>query len=362
MEIAVFGAGVAGLMTAITLCAHGHRCRIYERSHLSHAAGMGFILMAEAVDTIESYGVYLEGVPLKSYLYRDAAGAVLVEQPMPAGAYSIRRSSLMSALMRALPPNAVLTFGAELNRLEFDQAGRVSFACLDSKAGPMRIQAELYVGADGIHSRARRGLFPQRPVPTAQVMELVGRVCCPRAIAWAGRNFNKFHAPGGGLAVGIIPVDAEHVVWYLQFDAHNFPPPREDAGPTALRAFAMRLAGDWGDPIPSLLEQTDFSGVHLWRPVDPDLVPHFHRHNLVLAGDAAHPLSPFTSQGVSSALADADLLARKLAAERVPEEALVLYSAERHSQCAPFIAQGRELMRQFLAPRNTSSLVMPIAK
>ena len=142
MEIAVFGAGAAGLMTAITLCARGHRCRIYERSRQSHEAGMGFILMPEGVNLIESYGVRLEAVPLRSYICRDSAGAILVEQPMPAGACAIRRRDLMASLMRALPAEAALNFGAELDRLEFDQSGRVTTAYLSSVAGPAGIQAK----------------------------------------------------------------------------------------------------------------------------------------------------------------------------------------------------------------------------
>jgi len=45
MDVAIFGAGVAGLMTAIAMRAKGHRCRVYERHRRSHEAGMGFILV-----------------------------------------------------------------------------------------------------------------------------------------------------------------------------------------------------------------------------------------------------------------------------------------------------------------------------
>ena len=50
MDIAIFGAGVAGLMTAIALRAQGHRCHIYERMRQGHETGMGFILMPEGID------------------------------------------------------------------------------------------------------------------------------------------------------------------------------------------------------------------------------------------------------------------------------------------------------------------------
>ena len=59
MEIAIFGAGIAGLMTAITLRAKGHRCRIYERMRQGQETGMGFILMPDGIECLQSFGVKL---------------------------------------------------------------------------------------------------------------------------------------------------------------------------------------------------------------------------------------------------------------------------------------------------------------
>ena len=361
MNIAIFGAGAAGLMTAISLCAHGHRCRIYERTRLTQEAGMGFILMPEGLSLMRGYGVELPVVPLRLYRYRDSAGNILREEAMPEGSGGIQRRDLISALQAALAETSTLTFGAELDDLKLDRSGKVISAHLVSGAGPANIQADLYVGADGIHSCARRSLFPGWPAAPAPVLELVGRVRCAQTIAWTDNNFNKFHAPEGGLALGIVPVDAEHVVWYLQFDATRRRPPREIEGPEARRDFMQRAIGGWGHPIPSLIAQTDFNKVYFWRPLDIDMVPYFYRKNLVLVGDAAHPLSPFTSQGVSAAIADADALARALSSAGM-EQALELYSRERRALCAPFVDQGRELIRRFLAPHDATALSMPIAK
>src|SRR5260370_34010575 len=139
---------------------------------------------------------------------------------------------------------------------------------------------------------------------------MVGLVHCREAVAWAEHNLNKFHAGNGGIALGVLPVDSEHVVWYLQFDSLRFPASselidRNGQGGEARQELVERLVGKWAFPIPALLRATDFSQVHLWRPIDSDLIRSFHRGNLALGGVAAHPCSPFTSQGVSSAIADA---------------------------------------------------------
>ena len=159
------------------------------------------------------------------------------------------------------------------------------------------------------------------------------------------------------------------LIWYLQFDSQRFPQPAEDTANFAetRKKFVTSLVGEWADPIPHLLSIADFSRTHLWRPLDTDLVPAFYRGNLVLVGDAAHPLSPFTSQGVSSAVADAVALAENLRPQNVKtqsdlEHALSRYSTERREQCAPYVAKGRELTRHFLTPEIGSTILLPIAE
>src|SRR6476469_168614 len=370
MEIAIFGAGIAGLMTAIALRAQGHQCRIFERMRQGHETGMGFILMPEGIDCLQSFGVKLtgdnSGAPLQRYLCRSSTGQILYEQPLPPGTRSIRRRQLIDALMGALPAGSTPLFDAELAGLDFDDAGNVTQARLNTGAS---VKADLYVSAEGIRSRARQALYPGWPAPQAQVLEIVGMVKCKSTVRWASNNFNKFHAVSGGIALGTLAVDSEHVIWYLQFDSQRFPQPAEDSNNFAetRKRFVTSLVGDWAEPIPHLLEIADFSRTHLWRPLDADLIPAFYRGNLVLVGDAAHPLSPFTSQGVSPAVADAVALAENLRPQNLKtqsdlEHALSRYSTERREQCAPYVAKGRELTRHFLTPEIGSTILLPIAE
>jgi salicylate hydroxylase len=374
MDIAIFGAGIAGLMTAITMRAQGHRCRIYERSRQALDAGMGFILVPEGIACMKSFGVpltgALSGTRLERYLCRDTTGRIIHEEKMPRGARGIRRRDLTTALGRALPAGEEPTFDAGLDRLEFDEQQNVTSALLLTATGSTRVQADLYVSAEGINSRARQAMFHDWPAMPDRVPEIVGLVRCDQAVSWAGHCFNKFHAEGGGIALGVLPVDAEHVVWYLQFDAQRFPLSPEalgngNGGAEARRAHVQQLVGSWAHPIPSLVAQTDFARVHLWRPIETDLVPTFHRQNLVLVGDAAHPLSPFTSQGVSSAVGDAVTLAEavtgRIAGERELAQALDHYSHLRRAQCAPYVAKGRALRQHFLEPLTEGERLLPIA-
>ena len=382
MDVAIFGAGIAGLMTAITLRAQGHQCHVYERSRQAQDAGMGFILVPEGIARLEGFGVHLNdglgGTELEGYACREASGDIVFEQAMPRGSRGIRRRDLVAALARALGDEDTLVY-AELDGLEFDHDLQVTSAHFSSCAGGVRLKSDLYVGAEGVNSRARQAIFPDWPTMPDRVPEFVGMVRCNKAVKWAGNRLNKFHAPEGGIALGILPVDSEHVVWYLQFDSERHPIPAaallsaDAVRARARRAFVESLVGSWAHPVPSVLASTDFLQVHLWRPVDTDLVPQFHRGNLALAGDSAHPMSPFTSQGVSSAIADAVALAdvlknasgmnggdRAVSAEKL-EDALGRYSQRRHAECAPYLEKGRQLSANFLEPLSENSAVLPIA-
>jgi 2-polyprenyl-6-methoxyphenol hydroxylase-like FAD-dependent oxidoreductase len=360
MKVAIFGAGLAGLACAISLHCEGHDCEIYERSRQAHDAGMGFILLPEAMSGLASLGVSLHGsrsgVPLAQYACRDSSGEVLDEQSLPAGTRSFRRRDLIAAMIASLNGNRPVVFNEELDRLEFDSKGQVRAAYLSSGH---KVAADLYLAADGSESRARTAIYPNWSAPSAPVAEVVGMVRCADAIRWSQGNFNKFHAQRGGLALGVVPVDRDHVVWFLQFDVQRFQPPPDT--PEALLSFVENLVGDWAEPAPHLLHHTDYSRVHLWRPVDADLVPEFYRGNLVLVGDAAHPMLPFTSRGVSSAIADAVVLTQALRSTRDVNEALAQYSAQRRNECVPYIRKGRDLTRNFLAPLCRESAVVPLA-
>ncbi|HEV3036919.1 MAG TPA: NAD(P)/FAD-dependent oxidoreductase [Candidatus Angelobacter sp.] len=363
MHIAIFGAGIAGLMSAITLRRQGHRCSVYERSRLAHDAGMGFILMPAAIDSMDRLGIQLRGVPLERYVCRSNKGEVLYEETIPPGSRGIRRRELIGALADAAKIQDGITFDAELKLLEFDEHGHVTTAVLSSGE---RITAELFVAADGAHSQARHALFPNWPLHQARVAEVVGLVHCPQTTRWAGHNLNKFHAADGGLAVGILPVDPDHIVWFMQFDSLKISlPSNRDAGSREWRDFVQKLARECAFPVAHLPATTESRLMHVWYPLDTDLVPSFHRQNLVLVGDAAHPLSPFTSQGVSSAIADAVALAHALPSKNESGAlvtGLASYSSQRRKQCAPYLSKGRELMQRFLAPVNSDSFMLPLAR
>jgi 2-polyprenyl-6-methoxyphenol hydroxylase-like FAD-dependent oxidoreductase len=358
--VAIFGGGVAGLAAAAMLHARVDSCRVYERRSSGASGGLGFILSAQALADLASVGLPAAatraGVELREFRRYAPDGTLRHAQPMPAGWRAMRRTELVAALRAVLPADAVVP-GAALTGISLDHTGMVSGATLSTGAQVThRIHADLFLAADGARSVARRALFPQWPQRPARVWEIVALARHPGVSAWAGSDFHKFSRPG--LAAGLVPVADDTVVWFVQFDRNRF---ARSAVGHPIHTLAEQLVGDWAHPLPTLLRTTDFGVAHLWRPVDTDLLPRFHSGNLALVGDAAHPLLPFTSQGVAAAVAGVRDLATALERHCSLGAALETYSAACRARCAPYVGQGRELTRRFLQPDGLADDLLPVS-
>ena len=150
---------------------------------------------------------------------------------------------------------------------------------------------------------------------------------------------------------------------YAQFATarHRAPERERDVVP-----FLRHHFGGWNPLLEGLLEELTPETSHLWHTTDLDPLPQLHRGNVVLVGDSAHPLLPFTSQGSAAALEDALCLAAQLDGTdgRVPgalNSALAAYSRRRQLELVPLLQEGRALRHHFLDPSAASCPVAPLA-
>ena len=99
--------------------------------------------------------------------------------------------------------------------------------------------------------------------------------------------------------------------------------------------------------------------------IDREVPATFHRNNMLLIGDAAHPLLTFTSQGTGSAIEDAlaigDILDDHDVADEVElDHALGEFARLRRPVLQERLQMGRRLQQQFLRPSRRCRLEVPI--
>ncbi len=359
--VAVLGGGIAGLATALALGRRGWSVRVFEREVARQRAGFGFVLPESAVDSLEVLApgmtLGLVGRPIDTFELRDLGGTVVHVAGLP-GALGLTRKDLVDAL-EAQVGDGVVEHGKVASGFTRDATGRATSVSFTDGS---EFAADLFVVAEGIHSPQRAALFPGARLTPSQVTEIVMRLRDPELVAEVGTRFLKFQAPEGGLALGVVACSAVDLVWYVQMSAERFgEAPRSAA---ARAAFLREHFAACGPVVTRLIEASDLDDAHVWRTTDMDPLPALHAHNLVLVGDAAHPVLPFTSQGVGAAVNDVAALASSLESYGgdIPL-ALATYSAARLPFIEEVVAGGRALRERFLEPgRFKDGPVVPVVK
>ena len=188
-------------------------------------------------------------------------------------------------------------------------------------ANGAEIEADLVVGADGLHSRLRPVLNGDNPpfftgqvAWRAIVPNDAGRG--PEARVHMGPHRHLVSYPlRGGRDMNIVAVQ-ERGKW-----ANESWSQRDD--PETLRA----VFSDFGPDVQAMLAKVD--EVHLWGLFRHMVAPVWQGGGTALLGDAAHPTLPFMAQGAVMALEDAWVLADALARQDTLADGLSSYQHRR---------------------------------
>ncbi|WP_105258489.1 MULTISPECIES: FAD-dependent oxidoreductase [unclassified Pseudoalteromonas] len=350
-NIAIIGGGIAGLAFAIYYKKLGGRVDIYERSPLSGREGLGFIMLENGVKAMAQLGLDEQaakvGYPVELCNIVDDEGNLLIEETLK-GSYGVTRKAFLDVLLNEIPAEW-LHFDHQFSHFEWHQDGSAKLACFTNGE---KIAADYFLGCDGGRSAVRAQIFPEAKRSDIKVKELVSIVNSPELVQLLENKFVKYKHLDGGLAVGMVPADEQSVVWFVQYDCERFD--ILDVSDSGKQHFAERLVGQWPDPIKALIKLTDFSQSHIWNTCYLLPLERFHKHNVVLLGDAAHALLPFTSQGVNSAIEDAIELAKifESSVAGFDVTALEHFSVMRKSVVANYLNQGLALQQEFLAPHH----------
>ncbi|MEK9785150.1 MAG: glutamate-cysteine ligase family protein [Gammaproteobacteria bacterium] len=340
-ELAIVGGSVAGIAAAIALRQRGVHPTIFEQSINNNAKGLGFILMHNGMAALDRIGLGKEtrALGITSFVAKvfNSRGDLLLEKTLPEHV-CLMRSDFLDLLKSKIPSECFLS-GQMCNQIhQSDDKIHLQFA--DGGV----VESPWVILADGLHSRFQRVLFPEIKRIPVRVKELL---CTLEDAQLANRlsgNLHKFQHPDGGLSVGIAVAGANRIIWYIQYDTTRY-----HVDENNLAVSAHDLVRDWADPIPEVLEKTDFRSAHVWRVHTQEPLPRFHKNRAVLIGDAAHALLTLISQGANAALVDAVRLAdfTSLIGRGVTID-MDAYSASRMTAVLGHYQEGREKSAKFV--------------
>lgn len=361
MKIAVVGAGITGLTTALSLHAAGMDCVVFEAVAQPAPLGVGINLLPHAMRELTELGLLPElraaGVEIDELVYLTKHGKRVWREPRGIAAgydwpqIAIHRGELQMLLLRAvqarLGPGAV-RFGHVLQDVEIAEDGVVlQFTDRTSGAPLAPYAADVLAAADGIHSALRRKLYPREGLPKWNGVQLfrstarVGKVLGGRSMLWAGHARQKFAA----YPIRYDPQTGETLLNFicdLRTSDEAAVPPKEDWNRTADRAELLARYDGWRWPGVEVPELVSSSGeVFVFPMVDRDPLPRWTFGRATLLGDAAHPMYPIGSNGATQGVIDARAFAYHLATASSLDEGLARYEAERRPATGHIVLMNR---------------------
>ncbi len=360
MKIVIAGAGIGGLTAAMCLRRAGFDVEVYESVSELRPLGVGINIQAGAVRILSDLGMEralaATGIETRELRYANRHGQTIWADPrgrhagLPWPQFSIHRGELQMILFetaKKIVGADKIKFGRRIST--FEQRGSKVVATFVGRDGQVveTAEADILIGADGIHSAVRAHYYPSEGPPKWQGILMWRGVTVAKpflggaTMVQAGHHTQKFVC---------YPISRAHtergealINWICDlYMGDGAMLPREDWNrPGKLEDFLPRFRDwkfDWLD-VPDVIAKAHT--ILEFPMVDRDPLPRWSHGRITLLGDAAHPMYPIGSNGASQAIIDGEAITQELAAGGDPEAALQRYEKRRLPPMARIVESNR---------------------
>jgi 2-polyprenyl-6-methoxyphenol hydroxylase-like FAD-dependent oxidoreductase len=322
MRVVVCGAGIAGLTLANRLSALGSDVVILERSPGPRSQGYMIDFFGPGYDTAEAMGL-LPAIEDVAYHFDEAnlvddrgrpRASARPSQFAAGPLLDVMRPDLERVLRENLPQTIGLRFNARPVAIT-DQGDAVRVTVDDGTD----LDADLVVGADGLHSAVRRMIFGEESnflrylgfhtaaftfSDPAIHAAITGRFCLTDS---TNRQIGLYALRDGRVAVYAVHRAADQSL------------------PDDARAAVRQTYSGLNWVVPTALEACPPATEMYYDQVAQIIMPRWSKGRVVLVGDACYAVSLIAGQGASLAMAGAYVLADQLACAPTLDRALAGY-------------------------------------
>ena len=354
--VAIVGAGIGGLVAALTLIQKGFAVDVYEQAPELRELGAGLQLSANGTrilialglgEAVEKISCVPEGKEVRLFNTGQTwklfdLGETSVEK-YGAPYWMAHRGDLHRILVDAVEqarPGAI-RLGHKL--VSFEQSADSVSMRFDN--GVVATAAAL-VGADGVHSAVRQVLFGDMPAEFLGVAAWRGLVPMERlpqhlqrlvGCNWVGPGGHIITYPlrGGKLLNFVAALERDN--WAV--DSWTERGTREEC--------AADLVG-WHADIQEIVRHIDIP--YKWALLGREPLQQWAIGRVTLLGDACHPTLPMLAQGGNMAIEDGMVLARCLAGQVVVATALKQFETTRVERTSQIVRRSTEAAKRFHNP------------
>ena len=331
-RIAVVGAGLGGMTVTGFLQRSGFDVTIYEQAPAFSRIGAGIILSSNVTKVLRRLGIepllIEKGIKADCYISRAwDTGETMYEiwfdeasEARFGGPYvNIHRGDLHHVLGQALKPGTV-AFNHRLIAIdETSNAIRLTFE--DGRT----VEADVVIGADGVHSKVRHSLLG--PEPPRFIKSVAHRAIFPAELLRGTEipDCTKWWGPDRHILVYYLTSRRDEV--YVIGAAPKATWDTDAASLPSSRTELLDEFGHFHTDLRHVLEVT--RDVSVWPIFDRERNDRWCGGRIVLLGDACHPMRPYMAAGGAMAIEDAAILSRCLAEFDRLDEACRWYQATR---------------------------------
>jgi 2-polyprenyl-6-methoxyphenol hydroxylase-like FAD-dependent oxidoreductase len=349
-DVVVIGAGIAGLATAVALQRRGHTVTVLEQ-RADTSPGAGISIWPNALAALDTMDL---GDAVRDAGGRVTAGAVRWRDGTwlrrPAGERMVtalgeplvvvRRAALRDVLTAALRPGTV-RYETAATAVRTTESG----VEIETTGGDT-LRGDAVVGADGIGSMVARHLNGPLPLRYAGYTAWRGVADCVIDPDLSGETM------GAGLEVGHVPLGPDRTYWFATERL-----PEGHRSPQGESSYLRERFAGWADPVPALLASTPEEALLRNDLHDRATACRWAHGNVVLIGDAAHPMRPHLGQGGCQGIEDAAVLAHLLDRAPDPATAFARFEAFRRPRVRSLVRTSRMIGRVVnLRPAALSAL------
>lgn len=305
--IAIIGAGIGGLTTALAFEKFGIDYHIYEKAEALNEVGAGIWLAPNALQVFDWLDILPRIQQVGNTIDRITLGLSdltplsdtaqdLVKEKFGYSTIAIHRATLQKILFDLVPKDKKSLGKA------FSSYGYVGDSLLKmSFQDGTEVYAEKIVGADGIHSAVRKMIFPESETRYSGQTCWRGVANISLAPDFKQRGLELW---GGKYRFGISQISADQVYWFAVGVSEAKQPMEAD-----VKAFLLETYKDFIPLVTTMIEAT--AEENIIKNDISDLLPleKWYTDDVLLIGDAAHATTPNMGQGGAQAIEDAFALA-----------------------------------------------------
>lgn len=338
--ISIIGAGIGGLSLALALEKLNIEYRIFEKTNSINAVGAGIWLAPNALQVLEWLGILesiqnegnsINRITITTHDLKPLSDSCqqFIKDTFGYSTIAIHRAKFQEILLQNIPEEKVI-LGKSFDKFEYLSDNRIQIIFEDTT----QIKTDYVIGADGIHSKVRKQLFP------TSAIRYSGQTCW-RGVANIEIEDRFKHQGiemwGNQIRFGISRIANKKVYWFAVVTSK----PNSKSAFSDVKKHLTDMFSSFDPIVGKLILNTDPCTIIKGDINDIQPLKYWYKDTVCLIGDAAHCATPDLGQGGAQAIEDAYYLSNFIAQENDIPNAFSKFHAKRRKKVDFIVAQSR---------------------